>query len=81
MSTVVRTESCFMLRLFHVCHKYGSRATLVVPAQSMQGTFGSVPLQNSIRFLLPLMSAPPSAHLATCFPLWGAIRIYPVPLE
>ncbi len=35
MSTVVRTESCFILRLFHVCHKYGSRATL-------QGTFGSV---------------------------------------
>jgi len=24
---VVRTESCFILRLFHVCHKYG-RATL-----------------------------------------------------
>ena len=28
-----------------------------------------------------LMSAPPSAHLAMCFPWWGAIRIYPVPLE
>jgi hypothetical protein len=41
----------------------------------------SVPLQSGIRFLLPLMSAPPSAHLAMCFPLWGAIRIYPVPLE
>jgi hypothetical protein len=41
----------------------------------------SVPLQSGIRFLLPLMSAPPSAHLAMCFPLGGAIRIYPVPLE
>jgi hypothetical protein len=41
----------------------------------------SVPLQSGIRFLLPLMSAPPSAHLAMCFPWWGAIRIYPVPLE
>src|SRR5262249_15660954 len=28
----------------------------------------SVPLQSGIRFLLPLMSAPPSAHLAMCFP-------------
>jgi hypothetical protein len=41
----------------------------------------SVPLQSGIRFLLPLMSAPLSAHLAMCFPLWGAIRIYPVPLN
>jgi hypothetical protein len=41
----------------------------------------SVPLQSGIRFLLPLMSAPPSAHLTMCFPLWGAMRIYPVPLE
>src|ERR1035437_5228583 len=29
----------------------------------------SAPLRNGIRFLLPLMSAPPSAHLAMCFPL------------
>jgi hypothetical protein len=29
----------------------------------------SVPLQSGIRFLLLLMSAPPSAHLAMCFPL------------
>jgi hypothetical protein len=41
----------------------------------------SVPLQSGIGFLLPLMSAPPSAYLAMCLPLWGAIRIYPVPFE
>jgi hypothetical protein len=32
----------------------------------------SVPLQSGIRFLLPLMSAPPSAYLAMCFPFAGS---------
>jgi hypothetical protein len=43
----------------------------------------SAPLQNSIRFLPDVLSAPPSVRLAVDFPLSfrGTIRTYSVPLK
>src|SRR5260370_4688651 len=53
------------------------------PCHAVDGTDAT-----GIRSITERHSLPPSSHvrtaishLAMCFPLWGAIRIYPVPLE
>jgi len=75
MSTVVRTESCFILQLFHVCHMEAGQLWSA-QRKRMQSTFGSVvgDLQSTVTARDPFIA---TAGYCSSFYLSQAVRPAP----
>src|SRR5271169_878057 len=69
ISTVVRTDFCFMQILCHVCHKYGNILAGTSTQKRKQSGFACLPLNSrSRRRLLPDLGGPIRVQLVTFVP-------------